>query len=219
MFENSTTKFSKILKRTKEGTGCAQLRHYAENADDDGMEPLWRGWLSIAKPCADAEKAVIWLTDLHPYTHERMHQKLAEIKGPYPCVKFDSENPGVCDQCQHFGKVTNPLALGRELMLDTSTKEIEVHVATDSPSINEEVRKVLRPTPPKGYAYGARGGVFMEKEDVDTEGNKTKRQIMILPHELFVVDIPEAQRRAHRAYVEPTPRWGRNSDHVAEGGG
>ena len=189
LFENSTTKFSKILKRTKEGTGCAQLRYYAENAEEDGMEPLWRGWLSIAQKCQDAQKATIWLTELHPYTEERMHQKLSEIKGPYPCVKFDSENPGICDGCQHFGKITNPLALGRELMLDTSTKEIEVHVATDSPSINEEVRKVLRPTPPKGYAYGARGGVFMEKEDVDAEGNKTKRQIMILPHELFVVDI------------------------------
>jgi len=189
LFENSTTKFAKILKRTKDGTGCAQLRYYAENASDEGMEPLWRGWLSIAQKCQDAPKAAIWLTELHPYTEERMHQKLAEIKGPYPCIKFDSENPGVCDGCQHFGKITNPLALGRELMLDTSVKEIEVHVTTDSPSINEEVRKVLRPTPPKGYAYGARGGVFMEKEDVDAEGNKTKRQIMILPHELFVVDI------------------------------
>ena len=84
LFENSTTKFAKILKRTKEGTGCAQLRHYAENADDDGMEPQWRGWLSIAQKCQDAQKATIWLTELHPYTEERMHQKLAEIKGPYP---------------------------------------------------------------------------------------------------------------------------------------
>jgi len=189
LFENSTTKFGNIFKKTKAGTGCAQLRYYAENASDDGMEPLWRGWLSIAKPCLDAEKATIWLTELHPYTHERMQQKLSEIKGPYPCVKFDSENPGICDGCQHFGKITNPLALGREIMLDTSPKEIEVHVPTTSPSLHEEVRKVLRPTPPKGYAYGARGGVFMEKEDEDSQGNKTKRQIMILPYELFVVDI------------------------------
>jgi len=30
------------------------------------MEPLWRGWLSIAQKCNDGEKAAIWLTDMSP---------------------------------------------------------------------------------------------------------------------------------------------------------
>lgn len=59
LFENSTTSFKKILMTTKAGKGCAQLRHYVENASDDGMEPLWRAWLSIAKPCSDGTKAAI----------------------------------------------------------------------------------------------------------------------------------------------------------------
>jgi hypothetical protein len=104
LFENSATHFGKIFKRTKAGTGCAQLKHYIEHADDDGMEPLWRAWLSIAKPCVDGERAAIWLTELHPYTEERMRQKLNEIKGPYPCVKFDSENPGICDGVNTLGR-------------------------------------------------------------------------------------------------------------------
>ena len=120
LFENSVTKFKNILVKTKAGTGCDQLRFYAENATEDGMEPLWRGWLSIAQKCVDAEKAAVWLSDLHPYPHERMHQKLAEIKGPYPCTKFDSENPGICDGCIHRGKITNPLALGRETAVTTA---------------------------------------------------------------------------------------------------
>lgn len=184
LFENSITLFKNIYKKTKDGVGCEQLRHYAENATDDGMEPLWRGWLSIAQKCNDGEKAAVWLSDLHPYPHERMHQKLAEIKGPYPCVKFDSENPGVCDGCQFRGKITNPLALGRETAVVTTETTLEVPAGK-----GKVTKKVIRPEPPRGYAYGVRGGVFMEKEDTDATGNVTKRQIMLLPYDLFPVDI------------------------------
>lgn len=180
LFENSVTKFKNIYKKTKDGTGCDQLRYYAENATEDGMEPLWRGWLSIAQKCEDVEKAAVWLSDLHPYPHERMHQKLAEIKGPYPCVKFDSENPGICDGCPHRGKITNPLALGRETAVTTAETTIEVE---------DGDKQIIRPEPPRGYAYGVRGGVFMEKEDTDANGQVTKRQIMLLPYDVFPVDI------------------------------
>jgi hypothetical protein len=184
LFENSITLFKNIYKKTKDGVGCEQLRYYAENASEDGMEPLWRGWLSIAQKCNDGEKAAIWLSDLHPYPHERMHQKLAEIKGPYPCVKFDSENPGICDGCQFRGKVTNPLALGRETAVVTAETTIEIPATAE-----QDAKKVMRPEAPKGYAYGVKGGVFMEKEDTDSAGNVTKRQIMLLPYDLFPVDI------------------------------
>jgi hypothetical protein len=184
LFENSITLFKNIYKKTKDGTGCDQLRYYAENAAEDGVEPMWRGWLSIAQKCQDVEKAAVWLTDLHPYPHERMHQKLAEIKGPYPCTKFDSENPGICDGCPHWGKITNPLALGRETAVVTAETTIEL------PAVEGQVAQQLkRPEAPRGYAYGVRGGVFMEKEDTDANGQVTKRQIMLLPYDVFPVDI------------------------------
>jgi hypothetical protein len=173
LFENSITLFKNIYKKTKAGTGCDQLRYYAENATEDGMEPLWRGWLSIAQKCEDGEKAAVWLSDLHPYPHERMHQKLAEIKGPYPCVKFDSENPGICDGCPHRGKITNPLALGRETAVTTAETTIKVDGGD---------KQIVRPEPPRGYAYGMR-------EDSDANGQVTKRQIMLLPYDMFPVDI------------------------------
>ena len=176
------TKFRTIVEKTKAGTGCGQLAYYLENAQEDGMEPLWRGMLSIAQKCEESEKAVIWLSQMHPYDEDRMHTKLREIKGPYPCVKFDSENPGICNNCQHWGKITNPLALGRQYAVETVEKEVEVQ-------IDKEVKKILRPEPPRGYAYGQNGGVFMERDDEDADGNKIKRQIMLLPYDLFPVDI------------------------------
>ena len=189
LFENSTTSFKKIWLATKEGAGCAQLANYVENAQDDGMEPIWRGLLSWTKVCADGMKASIWLSDMHPYPQSRMQQKLAEIKGPYACVKMDSENPGICQNCPNWGKVTNPLILGRELDLDTSEKDIEVVVQHEGFAAPKETVKVHRPQPPRGYAYGTNGGVFMERMVEDEEGGKSKKQVMLLPYELFVVDI------------------------------
>ena len=183
MFKNSVTKFGNIYKATKQGTGCDQLRYYAENASEDGMEPLWRAHLSIAQKCADGEKAVIWLSGLHPYDEDRMRTKLAEIKGPYPCTKFDSENPGICPSCPNWGKITNPLALGRETAVSTEAKVVEIEQE------NGKAEKVLRPEPPRGYAYGQHGGVFMERDDEDADGNKIKRQIMLLPFDLFPLGI------------------------------
>jgi len=189
LFENSVTKFGNVYKKTKAGTGCAQLKHFVENAEDDGMEPLWRGWLSITAKCEDGEKASVWLSGLHPYPASRMREKQAQIKGPYPCVKFDSENPGICTGCAHFGKITNPLALGREIAVDTVEKEIEIVIPSESPSIAPEVKKLLRPTPPRGFGYGSKGGVFSEKSMEDADGNTSKKQVMLLPYDLFVVDI------------------------------
>jgi len=183
MFKNSVTKFGNIFKATKAGRGCDQLRHYAEHASEDGMEPLWRAHLSIAQKCEDGEKAVIWLSELHPYDEDRMRTKLAEIKGPYPCTKFDSENPGICPNCLHWGKITNPLALGRETAVSTEAKIVEIEQE------NGKAEKVLRPEPPRGYAYGQHGGIFMERDDEDADGNKTKRQIMLLPFDLFPLGI------------------------------
>ena len=187
LFENSLTRFKNIVRATQTGSGCAQLEHYIEHAEDDGMEPLWRGWLSIAQKCEDSEKAVVWISKLHPYTDERMQQKLREIKGPYPCIKFDSENPGLCTKCSHWGKITNPLALGREVNVNTEEKEILAEF--EAVSEVAEPAPIKRPVPPKGYAYGEKGGVYHEREIEMADGSKTKKHVMMLPYELFVVDI------------------------------
>jgi len=196
MFENSSTSFRTILKKSTDGKGCGQLIHYLENAQEDGMEPLWRGLLSIAIKCEDGNKAANFLTEKHPYTKERMAQKIREIKGPYPCLKFDSENPGICNKCPHFGKITNPLALGREVQVDTEEKTITV-AAPDAPVAFEDEGSVdaqptltyVRPSPPRGFAYGKNGGIYREESVTDEQGRKTTDLKMILPYDLFIMDI------------------------------
>jgi hypothetical protein len=180
LFENSNTSFKRILE-----SDCKQIKHYVENATQDGMEPLWRGWLSIAQKCSDGEEFTQYLTQLHPYDDERMHIKLREIKGPYPCGKFESENPGGCEGCPHQGKITNPLALGREIAVTTEAAEIVLPAEDiEAPQI-----QIQRPTPPRGFSYGAKGGIFREKKTKDEEGKDLVVQSMVLPYDLFVIDI------------------------------
>lgn len=184
--QNSTTLFKKLMVKTKEGSGCAQLQNYVENASEDGMEPVWRGVLSWAKVCDDGEKASIWLSDLHPYDHERMHMKLNEIKGPYSCAAMDEAQPGICRGCPHWGKITNPLIWGREIAVVTEAMSVEVEAPADE---EEDTVDVLLPEPPRGYAYGKRGGVFAEKVDEDAEGKKVTRQILLCAQTLYPIDI------------------------------
>ena len=189
MVENSVTVFRNILTRTSQGTGCAQLAHYIEHAQDDGMEPLWRGLLSLAKSCSDGEKAARRLSAMHPYSDERLLQKWREIKGPYPCTKLDSENPGVCPGCPHWGKITNPLHLGRELATDNAEKEIVIEQPSESALLPATQIKVTRPTPPRGFSFGKNGGVYREVETQDEEKNSIKKQVLVLPYDLFAVDL------------------------------
>jgi hypothetical protein len=190
LIENNVTSFDVIVEKTKAGKGCGQLAHYMENATSDGMEPLWRGLLSIAQKCNDGGKAVVWLSELHPYEPDRMAQKLREIKGPYPCLKFDSENPGVCTSCPHFGKITNPLALGRELVTETEAKVIEIPVPQAAAEGEPTPKTTLhRPPAPRGFSYGKNGAVFKDGKTEDADGNEITKQTMVLPFSLFVVNI------------------------------
>ena len=193
LFENSATKFKTIWLATQSGSGCGQLANYVENATEDGMEPIWRGLLSLTQKCDDANKAAAWLSQMHPYPPERMHEKLRSIKGPYPCIKFDSENPGICTSCKHWGKITNPLALGREVRISTEEKEIPINIPSSTNALPTETRTVKRPPAPKGFAYGDKGGVYVERMVEQDDGTKAKKMVPILPYDMFVVDILNSQ--------------------------
>lgn len=222
---NSVTRFDTIWLKAEKGVGCSQLEHFQQRAQDDGMEPLWRGFLSLAKVCDDAEDAALRLTALHPYPVERMRQKLAEIKGPYPCIKFDSENPGVCPECPHWGRITNPLALGREVAVDNAPRSIQLPVQSNDNDTDAQkapkavdddeddvgpvatpVRVFTRPVPPKGFDYGKHGGIYRTIEIEDAAGQKSNVQVPVLTYDLYVVDtlrMEERELHAHLVAVRP----------------
>lgn len=189
LLENTATRFKDIMIKTVAGKGCGQIKHYVEHAQEDGMEPLWRGILSIAKVCEDGIKSAQKISAMHPYDDARLLAKWNEIKGPYPCTKFDSENPGICPSCQHWGKITNPLRLGASVDLQVEEKVVEVVLPSSDPDGEGEVQSFVRPKAPNGFGYGPKGGVYREVVEEDPEGNKIKVQKQILPYEMFLVDV------------------------------
>lgn len=84
-------------------------------------EPLWQG---VLHNCAHAEDGVEWahrLSSAHPgYTIITTDNKLAECNTNIPptgCGALEErywESPAPCANCQHKGKVKNPLMLGRD---------------------------------------------------------------------------------------------------------
>lgn len=220
LLQNSVTLFEPIYDRTMAGTGCAQLKAYIDNPKEDGLEPIWRGLLSWTKVCEDGDDWSVWLSGLHPYPEQRMREKLRDIKGPYPCLKMDSENPGVCSGCPHFNKITNPLALGREVKTDNTEKLISVAPPEDveaefeyEDSVDEALEAdealphgvVKRPSPPRGFSYGHNGGVYAERMIEGEDGSKSKKQVQILAYDLFVVDMlkQEEDYAVHLVAVRP----------------
>lgn len=225
LLNNSATFFEPIWIKSERSAGCGQLEFYQQNAQQDGMEPLWRGLLSWAKVCEDGIKYAEKLSELHPYDLDRMHEKLEAIKGPYPCIKMDSENPGICPKCPHWGRITNALALGREVRTDNRAKEIEIPLQASTPEVdadpdieevedgltdpnddtaiplNVRMRKATRPTPPRTFSYGASGGIYSEIKERDATGVEVKTQVQVLPHDLFVVDILRMEEKEHCVHL------------------
>lgn len=205
LLQNSAVHFRTLLAQVSAGKGCAQLSYYVDHAQEEGLEPLWRGLLSIAKACDDGYKGAAIISSLHPYDEERMQQKWKEIKGPYPCAKFNTENPGVCGTCPHWGKVTNPLALARETHVDNEPKVIELVAEPTAPDEEASVPTLVnRPPPPMGFAYGKHGGIYEESHD---KSDPDARPVMhlVLPYDFFVVDILNqgGEHQVHMVAMRP----------------
>lgn len=159
VMDNITSSFSKIMRRSLSGTGCAQLKDCYENRATLS-EPRWRSALSIAQFCSDKDEAIHTLSEGHPdYSRLRTIAKAKDIPKPHKCVTIEAHNPGGCEGCPHKGKITNPLALGRILAGTTDQFEEEAGDRGEGEYDGEELEGVI-PEPPWPYIWGPSGGLF-----------------------------------------------------------
>jgi hypothetical protein len=201
LVENTVSLFKNIEEATAASRGCAQLQYYKDHASDDGMEPIWYALISLAKCCDDGYEYAKQLGDMHPYDEARLNDKWNHTKGPTPCIKFDSLNPGVCEGCPHFGKITNPLHFSRELLVSNEAKDIVVEKSI-APALMQPVT-VTKPVPPKGFSYGKNGGIYIDKVIEDADGTKVTKPVLLLSYDLFVSDIlrTEADHTVHMTCI------------------
>jgi hypothetical protein len=180
---NYKSKFETIANKSLDESsdeGCAQIRHCIRNrAKID--EPMWYAGLSIAQHCIDRDTYIHALSEDYPgSTRENTERKANQTQGmPQSCQQFNNLNPGLCENCKHFGKITNPLALGKVFVPSVPTKD---HIKRDVTVTNglQSVATSLVSLPPEyaaeGYFRGSNGGIYFKPKPVYDENGQLIEQ-------------------------------------------
>lgn len=174
---NRQSRFSTIWLKSEKGEGCAQIKHMVDNRETLA-ENLWRAVLSIPAFCVDRDTAIHEVSIGHPgYSVENTEEKARQIKGPYTCEVFNSNNPNICPNCQHWEQIKSPIVLGAEIA-EAQPEDNVIHVEAPA-AFMPAVYKI--PEYPFPYFRGKNGGVYCrpaeEGEDPD----------LIYDHDLYVV--------------------------------
>jgi hypothetical protein len=95
---------------------CAQMGHVRDTRGNVD-EPLWYAVICVLGQCdVDGhELAHEWSNGYPGYTYEETEAKLAHARkdsGATTCERFNGLNPGLCERCQHWGKIRSPAQLG-----------------------------------------------------------------------------------------------------------
>ena len=178
MQDNMTKSFAKIMRRSANGDGCAQLLDCFMQRTTLS-EARWFDALSVAKFCTDRDTAIHKLSEGHPdYDPAKTEQKIAHIEGPHNCVTFDRNNPGLCAQCPHFGKIKNPITLGMDV------KEAPEASYSEATAVNEttgQEETFTIPPYPKPFYWGENGGIWKKLADPEA------LPVFVYPYHLYVV--------------------------------
>ncbi len=174
--------FKTIMMKTEAGRGCAQLKFIIDE-QETMPEPMWRGGLSIAKFCVDAEEAAYEISGRHPnYTVEETNHKLAQIKGPYTCETFENLNPGsLCGDCPNRNKIKSPIVLGREVLEAAEEDNVVEDTPESMPAAGKQTYVI--PKYPAPFFRGVNGGVY--KRTKDRQGDPV--EIPIYHNDLYVI--------------------------------
>ena len=185
-FDNFQTTFQSIAERSLSGEGCSQIRFILTNSASL-PEPLWHSGLSIARHCEDWETAIQLMSEDYPgYNAEHTVRKANEtLNKPQSCAVIESRNPGGCDGCAFKGRITNPLAIGRELKTapPQDAPPDPVRLATD-PKAVPDFPQFLYP-----FVRGVNGGIyFVPPDEEGDDGKRVKLDpVMICAHLFFPI--------------------------------
>lgn len=179
VLDGRDTLFKQIIKKTKAGNGCAQIKHIVKSRETL-EEPYWRAGLSIAVRCTDKELAVKAVASGHPdYDYEESVKKGEATTGPYTCEAFSNLDPSLCKGCPHAGKLTSPIQLGH-VVVEATEEQREFTYEPDNKVVGEI--KVKIPELPKGYLLGRNQAIYkiVDMGDGDVE------EILIYENPLWV---------------------------------
>jgi hypothetical protein len=183
--DNFAKKFEVLAQKSVDDEGgCAQIKFILENGDAL-EEPLWFAGLSIAKFCDDGANAIHELSNQDPrYTHADTEEKASRFPAPRTCDWFASNYPERCEGCQHRGKISSPIQLGRVFKAAAAPNKADaVREESDTKTI-PDFPDFMMP-----FVRGVNGGIyFIPAPKVDKKGVKQQDDpILILTHDFYPV--------------------------------
>ena len=180
--DNFAKTFEVLAEKSFEGTGCAQIFHILANAKKL-EEPLWHAGLSIAKFCDDGATAIHKMSEDHPdYNYAKTEEKAATIPAPRTCEWFGDNYPSRCEGCQHRGKITSPIVLGKQFKPAPATNKEDAVWEVPHTQKVPDFPEYLYP-----YVRGVNGGIyFVPPAKVDKKGVKHQDDpVLILSSDLY----------------------------------
>lgn len=184
--------FEVIMRKQEfEGTGCKQLWDMYQD-QNSVPEPMWAGGLSIIKFCVDKDEwAVKFSENYEGFDKDETFKKMEQFKGPRTCAWFNSQNPGVCDQCPHFRQVLqkpnqSPLMLGVQDNRVPTVVTAPIAVATPTGMQQSTIEETfVIPAYPFPYFRNPQGGGIYRQPDAD---NGETEPTCIFPYDLYLYD-------------------------------
>lgn len=180
---------------------CPQIAAIAAS-HGNVAEPVWYAALQLARHCADGAAVAHAWSDGHPtYDDAATDRKIEQLEsknvGPTSCAKFDSANPGVCASCPHYGKITSPIQLGRELLQPTEV---------DAPTLLLMGVEVELPPAPEPY-FRKNGQVVMAQLDED---GAPLEPSLVYRYDLYPISryFDEFERKFHTKFRTYQPKRG-----------
>ena len=210
MFEGPKRHPARIIQE------CKQIQQ-----SGTGTYTQWYNMMLVMKHCVFAEEVVheISKLDTTRYDYDNVQSKLQQAidggYGPARCDTFNDKDPGICEQCPYWGKITSPLMLGETYVeqkpIDIPQANVYAEnpnqvVSNDGPTIqiipfnNKEFSVV----PGRGIIWHKRQLVTGEGVDPDEENKHyVTKDILICETEVYIhsIFIDNTTRELKRSYL------------------
>lgn len=183
-----------------------------------GTYTQWYNMMLVMKHCAFGEQAVhdISKMDKVRYDYNNTQMKLTQAieggYGPCRCDTFNEKDPGICQSCPFWGKITSPLQLGDPYVECKPVKLVAADVNSDSPVVTASpcapVMEVM-PFNNQEFSVVPGKGVIWHKKTLvsaaeaganDDEDHYITKDILICDVEIYVHSVciddtgPDLQR-------------------------
>ena len=187
--------------KAERSAGCPQISYCVANRETL-PEPMWRAALATAQCCIDRKDAIEAVSRGYPGTEpEEWYAKAAKTNGGYSCEEWKMlDQPQLCGQCIHRGKIKNPLALGA--VIEEATPEDNL-VVTKVAEVGDKLTIEIPSDYPYPWIRPKTGGVAVRGNPDDGRSKDTDDtdadEILIYEHDLWVSEV---LKDGERAYAE-----------------